>query len=310
MAEMTAGGRGWLAARKRKRAPMRGDALLGLLFVLPAVVLIAVFVLYPVWVGVDMSLHSVQYSVNGNDEKFVGLHNYLAVLKDPETISATLHTLGYWAVTLIVEIVIGLASALALNRAFRGRGLLLAVLILPWALPPVVAGLLWSRIFDPSSGLLNSVLVDLGVIHHYKVWFTSPFWSVVLISLVQAWGVAPLATLIFLGGLQGIPDSLHEAAEVDGASSVQRFFHIVLPLLRPSIGVAMSVGTVVGVTTFAVIYVLNGSAMATRSIMMQVYFTTFQNLDFGQGVALAFVVTVVTGLCAAFYTVSFKGIDQ
>jgi multiple sugar transport system permease protein len=288
---------------------MRGDALLGLLFVLPAVALIGVFVLYPVVIGGQMSLHSVQYSVNGPDEQWVGFRNYIRVLKSPETISATLHTLGYWGVTLLVEIVVGLASALALNRPFRGRGALLALLILPWALPPVVAGLLWSRIFDPSSGLLNSALLQLHVIDHYQVWFTSPFWSVVLISLVQAWGVAPLATLIFLGGLQGIPDSLHEAAEVDGASSVQRFVHIVLPLLRPSIGVAMSVGTVVGLTTFAVIYVLNGSALATRSIMMQVYFTTFQNLDFGQGVALAFVVTLVTGLFAGFYAVSFKGIE-
>jgi multiple sugar transport system permease protein len=306
----TVGRRERVSRRARNRAPLRGDAVLGLLFVLPAVVLIAVFVLYPVVVGANMSLHSVQYSVNGPDEKFVGVRNYTQVLKSHETLSATLHTLGYWAVTLIVGIGIGLASALALNRRFRGRGVLLAVLILPWALPPVVAGLLWSRIFDPSTGLLNSLLVQLGIIEHYKVWFTSPFWSVVLISLVQAWGLAPLATLIFLGGLAGIPDSLHEAAAVDGATARQRFFHIVLPLLRPSIGVAMSVGTVVGITTFAVIYVLNGSALATRSIMMQVYFTTFQNLDFGQGVALAFVVTVVTGLCAAFYTVSFKGIDQ
>jgi multiple sugar transport system permease protein len=118
--------------------------------------------------------------------------------------------------------------------------------------------------------------------------------------------VAPLTTLILLGGLQGIPSDLYEGAAVDGASGVQRFRFVTLPLLQPSIAVAVTVGSVVAFGIFDVIFVLNGTALESRSLMMQVYLTTFENLNFGQGVALAFVITALTGLVVGLYLAAFR----
>jgi multiple sugar transport system permease protein len=283
----------------------REMAWLGWVLVAPVVVLMVVFVVYPLVLGLNMSTRSIDFTL-GTTQRFVGFKNYAEVLTSPDTKSAVFHTAGYWIISVTVEIMIGLAAALALNRPFRGRGVVLALLILPWALPGVVSGLLWSRILDPSTGLLNSLLFQLHVIHSYKLWFTSPLWSVTLISFVQAWTVAPLTTLILLGGLQGIPSDLYEGAAVDGASGVQRFRFVTLPLLQPSIAVAVTVGSVVAFGIFDVIFVLNGTALESRSLMMQVYLTTFENLNFGQGVALAFVITALTGLVVGLYLAAFR----
>lgn len=290
----------------RRQRGLQGEMTrLGWVLVAPVAVLLVVFVLYPLILGVNMSTHATDFTGTGV-QRFVGLRNYTSVLTSSDTKAAVLHTAGYWIVSVGVELAIGLAAALALNRPFRGRGVVLALLILPWALPGVVAGLLWSRILDPSTGLLNSALLQLHVIHSYKLWFSSPLWSVALISVVQAWTVAPLSTLILLGGLQGIPKALYESAVVDGASAVASFRWITLPLLGPSIAVALTVGAVVAFGIFDVIYVLNGTAFESRSLMMQVYLTTFQNLDFGKGVAMAFVITAITALVVGLYLLAFR----
>jgi len=283
----------------------REMAWLGWVLTAPVVVLMVVFVVYPLVLGVNMSAHSIDFGVS-TTQRFVGLQNYTNVLTNPDTKAAVLHTAGYWIISVSLELLIGLAAALALNRPFRGRGLVLALLILPWALPGVVSGLLWSRILDPSTGLLNSVLLQLHVIHSYKLWFSSTVWSVTLISFVQAWTVAPLTTLILLGGLQGIPRDLYEGAAVDGASGYSRFRYITLPLLQPSIAIALTVGAVVAFGIFDVIFVLNGTALESRSLMMQVYLTTFEDLNFGEGVALAFVITALTALVVLFYLFAFR----
>jgi multiple sugar transport system permease protein len=281
-------------------------AWLGWALTAPVAVLMVVFVVYPIVLGLNMSAHSIDFTGAAGAQRFVAFHNYASVLTSPDTKAAVVHTAGYWIASVTVELAIGLAAALALNRPFRGRGIVLALLILPWALPGVVSGLLWTRILDPSTGLLNSLLYQLHIIHAYRLWFSSPLWSVVLISFVQAWTVAPLTTLILLGGLQGIPPDLYEGAAVDGASSVARFRYITLPLLRPSIAVAATVGAIVAFGIFDVIFVLNGTALESRSLMMQVYLTTFENLNFGQGVALAFVITALTSVVVGFYLLAFR----
>jgi multiple sugar transport system permease protein len=293
------------SAPGRRRGLQREMTRLGWVLVAPVAVLMVVFVLYPLILGANMSTHVTDFTGTGA-QRFVGLRNYTSVLTSSDTKAAVLHTAGYWIVSVGVELAIGLAAALALNRPFRGRGIVLALLILPWALPGVVAGLLWSRILDPSTGLLNSVLLQLHIIHSYKLWFSSPLWSVALIGVVQAWTVAPLTTLILLGGLQGIPKALYESAVVDGASAVASFRWITLPLLGPTVAVALTVGAVVAFGIFDVIYVLNGTAFESRSLMMQVYLTTFQDLNFGKGVALAFVITAITGLVVGLYLLAFR----
>lgn len=286
-----------LSNRRRRH---RGQVVVGLLFCLPLTALFAVFVYYPLVKGFQMSLQSLDYSL-GASGAFVGLANYRDVLQDPDTQAAFLHTLAYTGFAVTIEILGGMCLALALNRPFRGRGLVLALMVLPWALPGVVSGILWSRIFATNNGLLNSVLMRLHVIDTNQVWFNHEPAGIFLISCVHAWGVLPLTTLIILAGLQGIPAEMYQAAQVDGASWWRQFTALTLPLMRPSIAVALTVGTTTALAIFDEIYVLNGKALATRSVTSQIYQTTFVNLDFGQGTALAYVLTVATAVFGIAY---------
>lgn len=273
--------------------------------VLPALAFTGVLVIYPLVLGFDTSVHESTGTITAPSE-FVGLENYGDVIGRPSVGSSTLQTVQYVAAALILEVVLGIALAVLLHRVFRGRGLVLAILILPWALPSVVSGVLWRRVFDPDSGLLNSLLLETGIIDNPQVWLASEGWATLFITLVHVWGVLPLVTLVFLAGLQSIPDEVYSASAVDGASSWRQFRHITLPLLRPSIAVGLTVGTVAAINIFDEIYVLNGTALNTRSVLMEVYTMTFANSEFAQGTALAFMVAAVTAMLAAVYVFALR----
>lgn len=273
---------------------------MGWLLVLPVLAVLAVLVVYPLVLGFWLSLRSVHFA-SGTADTFIGLKNYLNVLGSAESRSALVHTMGYVAVAVVLEIVFGTLIALVLDRAFRGRGILFAVLILPWALPGIVGGLLWMRILNPDNGLLNSLLYQLHLIDHYQVWFSSPVASIVLIAIVHVWGVLPLIALIILSGLQSVPEELHAAAAVDGAGAIAQFRYVTLPLIRPAMAVALTIGTVAALGIFDEIYILNGTALGTRSIQTQIYLTTFGQLDFGRGTAMAFLLALVTILFSIAY---------
>jgi len=285
-----------LAAQKPARRigkAQREERILGYLFVLPVVIVILVLVYYPLAKGFSMSLHSLNFAMGPSDH-FVGFKNYLHVIQDPDTIATAIHTLGYLAVAIFVELVGGLVFALTLNSHFRGRGIVLALTILPWALPGIVSGVLWSRIFHPDNGVLNNVLYRLGIIQDYQLWFSKPLYSIFFIGLVFVWSSLPLTILTLLAGLQTIPSELYDASAVDGAGPVYQFRFITLPLLRPALAVALTIGTVNALGIFDQIYVLNGTALGTRSITLQIYLMTFAQLRFGEGTALAFWLTLVT----------------
>ncbi|HEX5347807.1 MAG TPA: sugar ABC transporter permease [Pseudonocardiaceae bacterium] len=276
----------------------------GMLMVAPAVIITAALVIYPLVKGFQTSLESADAAIGGQP-RFVGLGNYGDVLRSSTARDAIVHTVIYLALAVTLELTLGLAVAVALHRTFRGRGIVLTILILPWALPSVVSGVLWRRVFDPDSGLLNSVLQQLHIVSHPQVWLASRGWALAFIALVHVWGVLPLVSLILIAGLQSIPEEVYSASAVDGATPLRQFRHITLPLLRPSIAVALTVGTVWAIKIFDEIYVLNGAALNTRSILMEVYNTTFVNADFAHGTALAFLLTGVTALFAGVYAVTF-----
>ncbi len=282
----------------------REEARLARWLIAPAVALVAALVVYPLVVGFTTSLHAQAPTLSA-PSKFVGFGNYGDVIKDPATLTTVVHTVFYVAIALALEIVGGLVVAVALHRAFRGRGLVLAVLILPWALPSVVSGVLWRRIFAPDNGLLNSVLVQLHLIHTPQVWLASG-WAIPFITVVHVWGVLPLIALILIAGLQGIPDEVYSASAVDGATQARQFWHITLPLLRPALAVAVTIGLVQAITIFDEIYVLNGTGLNTASVLMQVYNTTFVDADFAHGIAFAFLVAAATAICAMVATLASR----
>jgi multiple sugar transport system permease protein len=283
----------------------REAQLLGWLFVAPAIAAVGVLILYPLIEGFKQSIRSGGI-LFGEQPGYVGLRNYRDVLNDPTSRDAMRHTVEYVLLAVSLEIVLGIAVAVTLHRVFRGRGVVLAVLILPWALPSVVSGVLWRRVFDPDNGMLNSVLIQLHIISHPHVWLASGRGAIIYITLVHVWGVLPLVSLIFLAGLQSIPDEVYSASAVDGATPWRQFRYVTLPLLRPSIAIALTVGTLLAISIFDEIYVLNGTALNTRSILIQVYNTTFVTADFAHGTALAFLLAAITAVLGGLYALLLR----
>jgi multiple sugar transport system permease protein len=280
------------------------SALVGLLMVLPAVAAVGALIAYPLVRGFQTSIQSS--SEYGLTPHYVGLRNYRQVLQDPTAVDAMRHTLEYVLFAVTLELALGLAVAVTLRRMFPGRGIVLAILVLPWALPSVVSGVLWRRVFDPDNGLLNSLLLQLHLISQPHVWLAGGRWAIAFITIVHVWGVLPLVSLILLAGLQSIPEELYNASSVDGAGAWRQFRHVTLPLLRPSMAVALTIGTLMAIAIFDEVYVLNGTALNTRSILIQVYNTTFVEADFPHGIALAFLLAAATAVLGTVYALGLR----
>jgi multiple sugar transport system permease protein len=226
--------------------------------------------------------------------RFSGLHNFVELLHNPAVVGSIGNTAFYVLVGVGLSTVFGIAMAVTLQHPFRGRSLVIAVLILPWALPGVVEGILWSGIFDPNAGLVSSILSSLHLGGGTVLLGQNRLLTISLIELVQVWQITPLSTLLVLAALQLIPGELYEAARIDGAGPWRTFLSLTLPLARPGIAVAMVQAVVATLNVFDQPYVLNGAASTGASLTMQTYFISFQNLNFGQGYALSLLITVVT----------------
>jgi multiple sugar transport system permease protein len=229
--------------------------------------------------------------------KFVGLGNFRALFADSAITTSWINTAAYVVVGVAASVVFGTAIAVALKRRFRLRGVILALVILPWALPAVVEAVIWSWIYDPTFGVANSALHSAHLIGGYHVWLGLNRWlTIALIEIVQVWQITPLSALVILAALQSIPLDLYEAARVDGAGPVQAFWRISLPMIRPALAVCTVEALVLSLNIFDQVYILNGIAPLGSSVMLQTYVTTFENLNFGGGYALSLLMTLATAL--------------
>lgn len=280
-----------------KRAARRGR-LLPWLLVAPLVVFIAALSFYPTVVTTIEAFFRV--SPLDPPTRFNGLGNFRALFANSAVTTSWLNTVVYAATGVVLSTVLGVAGAVALKRRFRFRGLVLAMVILPWALPAVDEAVIWNWMYDPNFGVINSTLRSLHLIGGYHVFLGLDRWlTVVLVEIVQVWQITPLSLLIVLAALQSIPLDLYEAARVDGAGAWSAFRRVTLPLIRPAIAVAAVQAIVLSLNVFDQVYVLNGNAPLGSSLMLQTYITTFQDLNFGGGYALSLMVTVATVLLSA-----------
>ena len=229
--------------------------------------------------------------------RFIGLGNFRALFANPTITISWVNTAAYVVIGVAASVVLGTAIAVALKQRFRLRGVVLALVILPWALPAVVEAVIWSWIYNPTVGVMNSALHSAHVIGGYHVWLGLDRWlTILLIEIVQVWQITPLSALIILAALQSIPLDLYEAARVDGAGPVQAFLRISLPMIRPALAVCTVEALVLSLNIFNQVYILNGIAPLGSSVMLQTYVTTFENLNFGGGYALSLLVTLATAV--------------
>jgi multiple sugar transport system permease protein len=230
---------------------------------------------------------------------FTGVGNFRALFDNPAIVTSWVNTAIYVAIGVVASVVLGTAIAVALRRRFRFRGIMLALVILPWALPSVVEAVIWSWIYNPTFGVLNSALKSVHAIGGYHVWLGLDRWlTIALIEIVQVWQITPLSALIIMAALQSIPPDLYEAARVDGAGPLSSFRRISLPLIRPAVAVAAVEALVLSLNIFDQVYILNGIAPLGSSVMLQTYVTTFEDLNFGGGYALSLLVTAATALAS------------
>jgi ABC-type sugar transport system permease subunit len=279
------------------------EARLAWLLMAPALAALAAVAAVPLAATVWESLHRHDLRLPWLGRPFVGLANYAAALTDPRLQAALVHTLAFVALSVTLEALFGLALALALDAIVRGRAIARVVVLLPWALPTVVAALVWRFMFDSQSGVVNAFAGWTGLAVLHREWLAGPLGAWVPIVLGDVWKTTPFVALLLLAGLQGIDARLYEAARLDGAGPWRRLVEITLPLLRPALIVALVFRTLDAFRVFDLVYVLTGGGPGTATEVVSVYaFTSLlQDLRFGYGSALSVLVFVVSFALALVY---------
>ena len=274
------------------RVDLRGrrDLRFGLLLAVPAVAIVVALLGYPMGYAVYMSTYDWNDKL-GSYHPFVGLGNYATLLTDAQVHRALGRTLYFSVFTVLGGVALAVLIAVLLNQEFRGRTLARVLLLVPWAVPPVVNGIMWKLIFDGSTGVVNSILLGLGLIDTKIQWLAQPDLTMNVLIFAEMWKLLPFLCLLMLAGLQGIPRNLYKAATIDGANSWQRFIRITVPNLRGAIMFALIVQSMWSLKVFDTIYVLTGGsggpAEGTTTINFLAYLVTFSNLDRGYGASLA-----------------------
>jgi trehalose/maltose transport system permease protein len=283
-------GRGWF--KEEFGNPERRAAYY---MVLPALIIILLVAFWPVVYSIWLSLHQATITTLG---PFVGFENYVEMFQNPDFRTGLSNTVIFTVVSVVLEFVIGLAIALAINRAFRGRGLVRAAVLVPWAFPTVISAAMWRLMFQDQVGVVNYVANALGII-------SEPILSddtLLLIGaiLVDVWKTTPFMALLLLAGLQVIPGDVYEAARVDGANVMQRFFRITLPLLKGAILVAVLFRTLDAYRVYDLFWAMSNRELESLSTFVYEGVRISQ-LQFGQGNAAAVFIFVTAFLLALFF---------
>jgi raffinose/stachyose/melibiose transport system permease protein len=263
---------------------------------LPGVFALVAFTLVPVVAG---GLYAFTDWRGLGDANWIGLDNFRQILDDPTTRGALWHTLVFGGALVVVTNAAGLALALGLNRTLKSRNLLRAVFFLPVILSPLAVSYVWQYILDPS-GPVNTLLAGAGLGSWQRAWLGDPGWALISVLLVLVWQQSGLTMVIYLAGLQSIPDDLVEASAVDGASAWFRFRKVTLPLLRPAFIIASTLTLIFGLRVFDQILGLTagGPVGATETLATQVWKQSFADGRFGYGAALSIVLTLIIGTLA------------
>jgi multiple sugar transport system permease protein len=264
------------------------DRHLPLLMVAPAMLVLVGLVAYPFAFNVDLALHRVSLlNIRAKEWPFVGSDNILRVLSDPFSHAALVRTMIFAACSVVLQLIIGLAGAMAFNVAFRGKAALMVLALVPMMVTPVVVGIAWRMLLNYDWGIVNYAFGLVGIAP--RAWLSDPFWAMVSIIVVQVWWGVSFVILVLLGGLTALPREPFEAAEIDGASRWQAFRFITLPLLTPILAVLAMIRTIDAFREFDIIYTLTGGGPggATRVFALELYFVAYERGDFGLSAAQA-----------------------
>ncbi len=271
------------------------------ILILPAVIVVFLVVGYPLGQVLVYSL--LKYKLDGvTPATFIGIDNYVSILTDSDFWSAFLNTLVFSFFSVTIETVLGLVVALVASSQFKGRSFLRVAILVPWAIPTVVSSKIWMWMFNDVYGIVNIVLINFHLIHDKIAFLAKPETAMPVIIAVDVWKTTPFMSLLLLAGLGLIPADMYEAASIDGASKIRQFFSLTLPLLMPTLLVALIFRTLDALRVFDIFYIMVGSqgSMATLATYNQQWLVSF--LDAGMGSAVSVIILVVIMAFVILYT--------
>lgn len=274
-----------IPSTRRFRLPR--DAALGYLLLAPAILLLVVLVAYPFMTAVVMSLQ--KKLIGQAAAPFIGLDNYIGLLRDRTFWIVVRNVLIFAGASVAIKLVIGTAVALALNESMPARGIIRSIMILPWALPTLVAVLIWMWMYSDVGGVFNSVLMGAGIVERPVLFLSDPVLAMVSVIVVNIWRGFPFFTITLLAGLQTVGGDQYDAAKVDGANIIARFRHVTLPGLAPVMAVVTLLSTIFTLNDFAIVWLLTkgGPGNATDVLSTLTYKVAIRGLELGKGVAVS-----------------------
>ncbi len=267
----------------------------------PAIIVLAIVAVYPILRTFWLSLHEMVLTDPRSGYPFIGLENYMKIFTDERAIASVIFTLKFTVTTVFFELLIGFTAALIMNKAFKGKGLVRAAILIPWAIPTSVSAMMWKFIYNDQYGLFNDVLYKLGIIDGYKAWLSTADGSFMALVITDIWKTAPYMALLILAGLQMISEDLYEAAKIDGANIIQRFLYVTLPNVKGTVMVALLFRTLDAFRVFDLVSVMTGGANNTESVSLYAYNNLMKFLDFGYGSAMSVMIFVIVFIISLLY---------
>ncbi|WP_052158772.1 carbohydrate ABC transporter permease [Halobacillus sp. BBL2006] len=272
------------------------------IIILPALLIVFGIVVYPLVRTFIYTFQDMNLSLGGTGE-FIGLANYATILGDEYFWKTVGRTAYFSLVSIALELILGITIALLLNENFRGKSFLIAIIIVPWAVPNIVSSSMWKWIYHPEYGALNALLMQLSIIDEYKSWLGTPLQAMNMVIIADVWKMTPLVVIFMLSALKLTNKSVYEASVVDGAGLLKRFFHITLPYLKPMILVIVVMRTMETFKVFDLIYVLTrgGPANGTMVLGYQAYTEVFENLNYSSGATYSYLIALLIVLLTVAY---------
>jgi ABC-type sugar transport system permease subunit len=289
------------AARRVRHRRNTRERALRILCILPPLALLAALVLYPLLSAVYLSFTKSSF-INPTAE-WTGLDNYRTILGSSTFLRVLTNSVIWTVAVVAAQFALGLASAILLSQKFRGRLILRSLVILPWIMPGVIAGVLWKLLYDPYLGPINAIGADVGLLHGNPAWLGQGSTALLAVIIAAIWKGFPLSTIMYMAAYQGVPDELREAARVDGAKRWQTFVNVTLPAMAPTIRTTVLLTTVWTFNYFDLIYVMTagGPGDSTEIFPTFIYREAFQNVLYGVAGAYG----VISVLLLAIFTVVY-----
>jgi trehalose/maltose transport system permease protein len=295
-----------VSARPEASPLQRKQVRLAWLMLTPALIGVALVAIYPLGYTIYQSFTNAQFLSGINPTEWVGLKNYSDLIHDTIFRNAVWTTIKFTLITVSFEFVLGLGIALVVNSGFRGRGVMRAVMLVPWAIPTVICAQMWKWMYDDIYGVINDAGTRLHILDHHVAFISQPSTALASVAAVDIWKTTPFVALLLLAGLQIIPKELYEAADVDGATWWQSFRRITLPLLAPAIVVTLIFRTLDALRVFDVFYVFFGSRLDTQTMAIYVQNTIISTGDVGYGAAVSVAIFLIIAIFVVIYVTFIK----